>query len=167
VCGGSRFRAEAERVRVRGLSMADVLAASVEEAAGVFRALPRARRPLQAAVDVGLGYVPLGESTARLSGGEALRLRLAAALGRGGRTRTLYVLDEPCAGLHPLDASHLADVLVGLTAAGNAVLAVEHNPLLIRRADHAIELGPGPGAAGGRVVFEGTPADLLLPKKGV
>lgn len=161
VCGGSRFRAEAAGVRVRGLSMADVLCSTLEEAAGVFRALPRARRPLRAAVDVGLGYLPLGEATTRLSGGEALRLRLAAALGRGGRARTLYVLDEPCAGLHPQDATRLVDVLLELAAAGNAILAVEHHPLLIRRADHVLELGPGPGAAGGRLVYEGPPAGLL------
>lgn len=96
----------------------------------------------------------------RLSGGEALRLRLAAALGRGGRTRTLYVLDEPCAGLHPSDVAHLIGVLRKLTAEGNAVLAVEHHLDLIREADHVLELGPGPGAAGGRLVYEGPPAGL-------
>ncbi|MDJ0522268.1 MAG: ABC-ATPase UvrA [Planctomycetota bacterium] len=160
VCGGSRFRADIERVRVKGYSMPDVLRITIEEGARVFRDLPRVRGPLQAAADVGLGYVPLGETTARLSGGEALRLRLAAALGRGGRTRTLYVLDEPCAGLHPNDVQHLVGVLLRLTERGNAIVAVEHHLDLIRAADHVIELGPGPGADGGRVVYAGPPAGL-------
>jgi excinuclease ABC subunit A len=141
--------------------MADLLRLTLEEAAGVFRDLPRVRRPLAAATDVGLGYVPLGDATTRLSGGEALRLRLAAALGRGGRTRTLYVLDEPCAGLHPTDVAHLVGVLLRLAEAGNAVLAVEHHVDLVRQADHVIEMGPGPGEAGGRLVYEGPPAGLV------
>ena len=160
VCGGRRFRPEIERVRVKGYSMSDLLHLSIAEAASSFRDLPRVHRPLRAATDVGLGYLPLGEPTARLSGGEALRLRLAAALGRGGRSRTLYVLDEPCAGLHPTDVAHLVEVLLRLSADDNAVVAVEHHVDLIRQADHVIELGPGPGAAGGRIVFEGTPAAL-------
>jgi len=160
VCGGARFRADVERVRVKGYSFGQLLGLTLEEGAAVFRDLPRVRGPLQAAADVGLGYVPLGEATSRLSGGEALRLRLAAALGRGGSTPTLYVLDEPCAGLHPTDVAHLVRVLLRLTEAGNAVVAVEHNVALVRAADHVIELGPGPGAAGGKVVYEGPPAGL-------
>ncbi len=161
VCGGRRFRAEMDRVRVKGFSFADVLALTVQEARQVFRDLPRVYRPLAAADDVGLGYVPLGEATTRLSGGEALRLRLAAALGRGGHTRTLYVLDEPCSGLHPTDVSHLIDVLRKLTDEGNAVLAVEHHLELVRRADHVLDIGPGPGAAGGGLLYAGPPAGLV------
>jgi excinuclease ABC subunit A len=159
-CGGRRFAVETERVRVKGLSIADVLALTVARAAEVFRDLPRVGRPLAAAAEVGLGYLPLGEPTSRLSGGEALRLRLAAALGRGGRTRTLYLLDEPTAGLHPDDAAALLALLLRLAAEGNAVVAVEHHPLLIREADHLIELGPGPGDAGGRLVYAGPPAGI-------
>lgn len=159
-CGGRRYRPEVERVRVKGFSFADVLELSLAEAAEAFRDLPRVHRPLRAAADVGLGYVPLGEATSRLSGGEALRLRLASALGRGGRRDTLYVLDEPCAGLHPDDVAHLVEVLLRLGARGNAVLVVEHHLDLVRHADHVIELGPGPGAAGGRLVYEGPPAGL-------
>ena len=114
---------------------------------------------------MGLGYVPLGEPTDRLSGGEALRLRLAAALGRAGRTRTLYLLDEPCAGLHPDDVEHLSKVLLRLAAEGNAVVAVEHNPDLVRLSDHVVDLGPGPGEAGGRVVVEGPPAAVAACKE--
>ncbi|MDF1700936.1 MAG: hypothetical protein P1V36_07230 [Planctomycetota bacterium] len=161
VCGGRKFRADIDRVKVKGYSFADILTLTIQDAAAIFRDLPRVHRPLAAAADVGLGYVPLGETTMRRSGGEALRLRLAAALGRGGRTRTLYVLDEPCAGLHPSDVAHLIGVLRKLTAEGNAVLAVEHHLDLIREADHVLELGPGPGAAGGRLVYEGPPAELL------
>jgi len=90
-----------------------------------------------------------------------LRLRLAAALGRGGHTPTLYLLDEPSAGLHPADVEHLAKVLLGLAEAGHTVVCVEHDLTLIRLADHVVELGPGPGAAGGRLVYEGPPAGLL------
>ncbi len=160
VCAGSRFRADIERVRVKGYSFADVLRMTIGDGASVFRDLPRVRGPLQAAADVGLGYIQLGEATTRVSGGEALRLRLAAALGRGGRSRTLYVLDEPCAGLHPTDVAHLVDVLLRLAERGNAVVAVEHHVDLIRRADHVIEIGPGPGKDGGRVVYQGPPAGL-------
>ncbi len=160
VCAGRCFRPEVERVRVKGLSIADVLALPIGEAAQVFQHIPRARRPLAAAADVGLGYIPLGEPTTRVSGGEALRLRLAAALGRGRKRRTLYVLDEPCAGLHPHDVGHLVEVLLRLAEDGNAVVAVEHNQELIRQADHVLELGPGPGEAGGRLVYEGPPAGL-------
>ena len=160
VCGGRRYRAEIDRVRVKGYAFADLLAKTIQEVADIFRDLPRVQRPLHAAAQVGLGYIPLGEPTSQLSGGEALRLRLASALGRGQRTRTLYVLDEPCAGLHPQDVDHLVDVLLRLGAEGNAVLAVEHHLGLIANADHVIELGPGPGPAGGRVVYEGPPAGL-------
>jgi excinuclease ABC subunit A len=160
VCGGKRFRPETLEVRVKGLSIADVMALPIAEAATVFRDLTPVAGALRAATDVGLGYVPLGEPTDRLSGGEALRLRLAAALGRAGRTRTLYLLDEPCAGLHPDDVAHLAAVLLRLSAEGNAVVAVEHHPDLVRVADHVVDLGPGAGDAGGRVIAEGPPAAI-------
>jgi excinuclease ABC subunit A len=157
VCDARRFRRETLEVRVKGLSIADVLDLPLARAAEVFRDL-RGSDALRAAVDVGLGYVPLGEPTHRLSGGEALRLRLAAALGRRGRT--LYLLDEPCAGLHPDDVEHLARLLLRLAAEGNAVVAVEHHPDLVRQADHVVDLGPGPGEEGGRVVVEGAPATV-------
>jgi excinuclease ABC subunit A len=144
---------------VKGLSIADVLALPVARAAEVFRDLPRAGGPLRSADDVGLGYVVLGDPTSRLSGGEALRLRLASALGRGGRIRTLYLLDEPSAGLHPDDVLHLRDVLLRLSEA-NAVVVVDHHPLFVRAADHAILLGPGPAERGGRLVYEGPPSGL-------
>jgi excinuclease ABC subunit A len=160
VCEGRRFSRETLEVRVKGLSIADVLALPVRRAAETFRDLRRIAAPLEAASEVGLGYVPLGEATDRLSGGEGLRLRLAAALGRGAGARTLYLLDEPCAGLHPDDVAHLGAVLSRLAAAGDTVVAVEHHPDLVRLADHVVDLGPGPGAAGGRVLEEGPPARI-------
>jgi excinuclease ABC subunit A len=160
-CDGNGFHRETLKVRVKGLSIADVLALPLEGAGRLFRAIPTIARPLAAATEVGLGYIPLGEPTSRLSGGEALRLRLAAALGRGGHTPTLYLLDEPSAGLHPADTAHLAEVLLRLGEAGNTVVCVEHDPHLVRVADHVVELGPGAGAEGGRVVYEGPPAGLL------
>jgi excinuclease ABC subunit A len=164
VCEGRRFRRDVLDVRVKGLSFADVLDLPLGRAADVFRDLEGVGRPLRAATDVGLGYVPLGEATERVSGGEALRLRLAAALGRAGRARTLYLLDEPCAGLHPADVAHLARVLLRLTEGGDAVVAVEHHPDLIRLADHVVDLGPGAGPAGGRLVVEGPPAAVARHK---
>ncbi len=159
-CGGRRFGKDTLEVRVKGLSIADVLETTLARAAEIFRDLRGVGSPLQAATDVGLGYVPLGEPTERMSGGEALRLRLASALGRAGRARTLYLLDEPCAGLHPKDVLALADLLLRLSSTGNAIVAVEHHPELIRRCDHVVDLGPGPGAEGGRLVGEGPPAAL-------
>ncbi len=138
-CQGTRFHPEAARVRVKGLSIADVLALTVEEAAGVFRDLPRVAAPLRAARETGLGHLRLGESPARVSGGEALRLTLAAALAKGRRTRTLYLLDEPAAGLHPQDAEHLAALLVRL-GARHAVVAVAQHARFVNRADHRIAL---------------------------
>ena len=158
VCDGRRFSRPTLDVRVKGLSIADVLDLPLARVAEVFRDLPSIGGPARAATDVGLGYVPLGEATERLSGGEGLRLRLASALGRAGRARTLYLLDEPCAGLHPTDVAHLAAVLARLATGGDAVVAVEHHRDLVARADHVVDLGPGPGEDGGRVVVEGPPA---------
>jgi excinuclease ABC subunit A len=160
VCGGRRYGPDLDAVRVKGLSVADLLALTVGEGAAVFRDLPRVGPALRAAAEVGLGYVPLGRPATRLSLGEVLRLRLAAALGRGGTGPTLYLLDEPAAGLHPDDVRHLLRVLERLVAAGHAVVAVEHDLDVISAADHVIELGPGPGERGGRVLYQGPPAGL-------
>lgn len=163
-CHGSGFAPDTLDVRVKGMSIAEVAALPLEDAATVFRDFAPVARALRAAADIGLGYIPLGESTSRLSGGEALRLRLAAALGRGRPRQTLYLLDEPSAGLHPLDVHHLAGVLERLAEAGNTVICVEHHPRLLRQADHVVELGPGPGEAGGKLLYAGPPAGLLAVK---
>ena len=161
VCEGRRFRIEIDAVRWRGLAIHQVLAQPLDEAASLFRDVPRAQGALAAARDVGLGYIPLGESSRALSTGELLRLRLAAALGKGSGSRTLYVLDEPATGLHPDDVANLLGVLLRLADAGHTVVVVEHDPQFVAEADHLIELGPGPGAAGGRLIYEGPPAGLL------
>ena len=161
VCEGRRFRTEVDAVRWRGLAIHDVLAQSIDDAATLFRDVPRAQGALAAARDVGLGYVPLGEPSRALSTGELLRLRLAAALGKGRAARTLFVLDEPATGLHPDDVANLLAVLQRLAAAGHTVVVVEHDIQLLCAADHVIELGPGPGADGGQLLYEGPPAGLL------
>lgn len=160
-CGGRRYGAEVEAVRVKGLSIADLLERTLGEAAPMFRDLPRVGPALAAAAEVGLGWLPLGRAASELSTGEVLRLRLAAALGRGGSGPTLYLLDEPSAGLHPDDVEHLARVLDRLVEAGHTVVAVEHDLSLLRRADHVLDLGPGPGEAGGRLLYAGPPQGLV------
>jgi excinuclease ABC subunit A len=161
VCGGRRYAPETDAVRVKGMAMADVLLLRISEAALRFRDVPRVGPVLRAAEEVGLGYLPLGAATTRISSGEALRLRLAAALGRGGVGPTLYLLEEPAAGLHPDDVSHLVELLLRITAEGHAVVAVEHDLTVVASADHVVELGPGAGPAGGRVLYQGPPAGLL------
>ncbi len=160
-CGGRRFGPEVEAVRIKGLSLPDLLALTLGEAAPMFRDLPKVGPALKAAAEVGLAYLPLGRAATQLSTGEVLRLRLAAALGKGGTGPTLYLLDEPAAGLHPDDVRHLRAVLDRLVDAGHTVVAVEHDLDLIRGADHLLDLGPGPGAAGGRLLYQGAPRGVL------
>ncbi|HMV67459.1 MAG TPA: excinuclease ABC subunit UvrA, partial [Myxococcota bacterium] len=156
-CKGRRYNRETLEVRFKGLSIADVLALRADEAVEVFSAQRRLLRPVQALVDVGLGYVRLGQPGDTLSGGEAQRVKLASELtARSGRR--VYVLDEPTTGLHLADVARLIDVLHRLVAAGHTVVTIEHHLDVIRQADHVVELGPDGGAAGGRIVAEGTPA---------
>jgi excinuclease UvrABC ATPase subunit len=154
-CGGSRFSDEALRHRLHGRTITDVLALTVDEARAV---LPAVRSALDRAVDVGLGHLTLDRPLSTLSGGERQRLKLAAepAVERG-----VVVLDEPTAGLHPSDVARLLEVLHRLVEQGSTVVVVEHDLDVIARADWVIELGPGPGREGGRIVFTGTPGDLV------
>ncbi len=161
-CGGRRFDETTLEVRVRGLDLAQLLALSVSEARVHLAGLPGMDAPLRALEEVGLGYVTLGQPTATLSGGEAHRLRLARELAGvdGGPEGVLYVLDEPCTGLHPVDVQRLAALLHHLVDGGGTVWVVEHDPLLVAAADHVVELGPGAGPDGGRLLFAGPPAGL-------
>ena len=146
------------------MSIADVLATSVDDAQRLFESITPIRDRLDAMRSLGLGYLPLGQPSTTLSGGEAQRVKLARELAKGARTRALYVLDEPTAGLHPSDVAVLLDALVALRDLGNTVVIVEHDLALAARADHVIDLGPDAGDAGGRIVAEGTPE--LVAKSG-
>ena len=159
-CRGARFNPQTLLVRWKGRTAADLLALRAGEAAEVFADVTPVARVLETFVEVGLGYLPLGRPADTLSGGEAQRVRLAAALADPGAANTLFVLDEPTAGLHPLDVAKLTDLLVRLAGRGHTVLCVEHDLDLIRRCDRVVELGPGAGPDGGRVVAEGTPEEI-------
>ena len=157
-CGGARYNPETLRVTFREHTIAQVLALTVDRAAEVFADLPAVRGPLDALRDVGLGYLRLGQPAPELSGGEAQRVKLAAELQRRGLATTVYLLDEPSTGLHPYDTDLLTDRLYDLVAGGATVVAAEHDPRVIATADHVIDLGPGGGVNGGKVVAEGAPA---------
>ena len=160
VCRGKRYNRETLEVRYKGKSIADVLDMTAEEALAFFDNLPRIRNKIATLVDVGLGYIKLGQSATTLSGGEAQRVKLATELSKRATGRTIYILDEPTTGLHTDDVRKLLEVLQKLTDAGNTVLVIEHNLDVIKCADWVIDLGPEAGDRGGRVVFEGTPAQL-------
>ncbi|MFE7129238.1 ATP-binding cassette domain-containing protein [Streptomyces sp. NPDC057638] len=160
-CQGARYNPETLEVRLRGLTIAEVLGLSVEAAAEFFGAdVPAAARSLTALLDVGLGHLRLGQPATELSGGEAQRIKLATELQRPRRDHTLYVLDEPTTGLHPADVEVLLRQLDALVTAGHTVVVVEHDMDVVAAADWVVDLGPGGGDAGGRVVAEGTPAEV-------
>nr|MBA3307490.1 excinuclease ABC subunit UvrA [Chloroflexota bacterium] len=157
VCGGKRYNREALEIHYRGHSIADVLEMTVEEALEVFQPVPSVRTKLQTLVDVGLGYVRMGQPATTLSGGEAQRVKLATELSRRATGRTVYLLDEPTTGLHFADVEKLLQVLHRLVETGNTVIVIEHNLDVIKTADWIIDLGPEGGARGGLVVVAGTP----------
>ena len=159
-CHGARYDAETLEVTYRGRSIADVLAMTVDEAAKFLTEVPSAARSLETLRDVGLGYLRLGQPATELSGGEAQRIKLATELQRARRGHALYLLDEPTAGLHPADIALLLRQLHRLVDAGNTVVLVEHDLDTIATADWVIDLGPGGGDSGGRVVAAGTPAEV-------
>ena len=160
VCRGKRYNRETLEVLYKGKSIADVLEMRAEEALDFFENLPKIRRKIQTLVEVGLGYIRLGQSSTTLSGGEAQRVKLATELARVSTGRTIYVLDEPTTGLHAADVHKLIQVLQQLVNAGNTVLVIEHNLDLIKTADHIIDLGPEGGDRGGFVVATGTPEEV-------
>jgi len=160
VCNGRRYNQETLAVKFHGYSIADILELTIEDALNVLVDVPTVRQKLQTLVDVGLGYVHLGQSATTLSGGEAQRMKLARELSKRQTGRTLYLLDEPTTGLHFDDVRKLLEVLHRLTDLGNTVIIIEHNLDVIRNADWIIDLGPEGGEDGGRIVGEGRPAKI-------
>src|SRR5690348_5668151 len=165
ICRGRRYNAETLSVHFKGHSISDLLEMPIEDALPVLENIPQIKQKLQTMVDVGLGYVQLGQSATTLSGGEAQRTKLARELSRRQTGRTLYILDEPTTGLHFDDVKKLLDVLNRLVSLGNTVLIVEHNLDVIKQADWIIDLGPEGGAAGGRIVAQGPPEVVARNKK--
>ena len=160
VCRGARYNRETLEVLYKGKNISQVLDMTAEEAVDFFENLPKIRRKAQTMVEVGLGYVKLGQSSTTLSGGEAQRVKLATELARISTGKTIYILDEPTTGLHAADVHKLIEVLQQLVDAGNTVLVIEHNLDVIKTADHIIDLGPEGGDGGGYVVASGTPEDV-------
>jgi excinuclease ABC subunit A len=163
-CNGKRYNRETLEIRYKGKSIADVLNMTVEEAVEFFQAVPFIYRKIKVLEDVGLGYITLGQSAVTLSGGEAQRVKLATELAKRDTGKTFYILDEPTTGLHFEDIHHLLEVLNKLVNRGNTVLVIEHNMDVIKVGDHIIDLGPEGGEEGGRILFEGSPEELLTVK---
>jgi len=165
VCGGKRYNHETLAVRYKGYSIADVLESPVSDALPILENIPQVKQKLQTLVDVGLGYIHLGQSAVTLSGGEAQRIKLARELSKRQTGKTLYLLDEPTTGLHFDDVKKLLDVLHRLTDLGNTIVIIEHHLDVIRNADWIIDLGPEGGEDGGRIVAQGTPEQVARNKK--
>ncbi|MGH7821667.1 MAG: excinuclease ABC subunit UvrA, partial [Candidatus Binatia bacterium] len=160
-CNDRRFNEETLAITYKGKTIGDVLAMTMEEALELFSAVPAVARCLQLLVDIGLGYLKLGQPSNTLSGGEAQRIKLAWELAKESRGKTLYVLDEPTTGLHFDDIARLIDALHRLVDRGNTVVTIEHNLDIVKEADWLVDLGPEGGEAGGAVVAAGVPEDLL------
>ncbi|MGZ8975776.1 ATP-binding cassette domain-containing protein, partial [Methylomagnum sp.] len=157
VCKGQRYNRETLEIRYKGKTIHEVLSMTVEEAAGFFSAIPTVARKLDTLMEVGLGYITLGQNAVTLSGGEAQRVKLARELSKRDTGKTLYILDEPTTGLHFHDIRQLLGVLHQLRDHGNTVIVIEHNLDVIKTADWIVDLGPEGGEGGGRIIAEGSP----------
>ncbi len=165
VCHGTRYNSETLEVTYKGKNIAEVLDMKVEDALEFFSNIPKIRRKLQTIVDVGLGYVSMGQSATQLSGGEAQRMKLASELYKKSAGHNFYILDEPTTGLHTDDIKRLLAVLQRLVDEGNTVLVIEHNLDVIKSSDWVIDLGPEGGEGGGQVVATGTPEEICEVKE--
>jgi excinuclease ABC subunit A len=165
VCRGARYNRETLSVKYKGLSIADLLDTTIEDALPILENIPTLKNKLQTLIDVGLGYIKLGQSATTLSGGEAQRIKLAKELSKRATGKTIYIMDEPTTGLHFADVHKLLDVLQRLVDTGNTVIVIEHNLDVIKSADYIIDLGPEGGAGGGRVIATGTPEQVAKVKK--
>jgi len=159
-CNGKRYNSETLGVMYKGKNIADILQMTVEEALKFFENIPAIKKKLETVLDVGLGYIKLGQSSTTLSGGEAQRVKLASELSKRGTGKTLYILDEPTTGLHFADVQKLLDVLNRLVNVGNTVIVIEHNMDVIKNSDWIIDLGPEGGDEGGNLVISGTPKEV-------
>ena len=164
VCKGKRYNREALEIHFKGKSISDILEMNCEEALEFFANIPSIARKLQTMVEVGLGYIALGQPATTLSGGEAQRIKLATELSRRPTGRTLYILDEPTTGLHMADVDKLLGVLHALVDTGNSMIVIEHNLDVIKSADHIIDMGPEGGAGGGIIIAQGTPEHIAKVK---
>lgn len=160
VCKGKRYNREALEITYKGVTIADVLEMTVEQAAKFFENVPSISRKLETLVEVGLGYIRLGQPATTFSGGEAQRIKLASELSRRATGKTLYILDEPTTGLHSADVKRLVEILQKLVSGGNSMVIIEHNLDVIKTADHVIDMGPEGGLGGGMVIAEGTPEEI-------
>ncbi len=165
VCRGKRYNRETLAVKFKGLSIADLLDTTIEDALPLLENIPAIRQKLQTLLDVGLGYIKVGQSSTTLSGGEAQRIKLAKELSKRATGKTIYNLDEPTTGIHFADVHKLLDVLQQLVDTGNTVIVIEHNLDVIKSADYIIDLGPEGGSGGGRIVATGTPEEVVRVRK--
>src|SRR5256886_9503510 len=165
VCRGARYNRETLSVKYKGKSIAELLDTTVEEAVPLLENVPQIQQRLQTLLDVGLGYIKLGQSATTLSGGEAQRIKLAKELSKRATGRTVYMLDEPTTGLHFEDVHKLLDVLQRLVSLGNTIIVIEHNLDVIKSADYIVDLGPEVGEHGGRVVAAGTPEEVARARR--
>lgn len=165
VCRGRRYNRETLDIKYKGLSIADLLDTTIEDALPLLENIPQIKQKLETMLDVGLGYLKIGQSSTTLSGGEAQRIKLARELSKRATGKTIYILDEPTTGLHFADVHKLLDVLQQLVDTGNTVIVIEHHLDVIKSADYVIDLGPEGGAGGGRVVAAGTPEEVMRIRK--
>ena len=159
-CHGQRYNREALEIKYKDKTIADVLDMTVEQAADFFDSVPNIARKLQTLVEVGLGYIKLGQPATTFSGGEAQRIKLATELSRRSTGKTMYILDEPTTGLHSADVKRLLGILQQLVDGGNSMIIIEHNLDVIKSADWIIDMGPEGGLGGGTVVASGTPEEV-------
>jgi len=160
VCKGKRYNREALEIKYKGSNISDILDMTVEQSAKFFENIPSIARKLDTLVEVGLGYIKLGQPATTFSGGEAQRIKLATELSRRATGKTLYILDEPTTGLHTDDVKRLLVILQKLVSTGNSMVIIEHNLDVIKSADYIIDMGPEGGQGGGMIVAEGTPEQV-------